>query len=51
MQALAASSKAQGLNFAALGINLFQEILRPLLGIAFVLVYFEATAASEASSD
>jgi hypothetical protein len=47
MQALMASSKAQGMNLAGLGVGLLQAILRPLVGIAFVLLYLDATKKEE----
>jgi hypothetical protein len=40
--AMTAESKSTGLDLLRLGIGLFQSILRPLLGIAFVLLYFDA---------
>jgi hypothetical protein len=46
MQAVAASSKAHGASISSLVLGLLQTTLRPLLGIAFVLVYFDAKSSS-----
>jgi hypothetical protein len=46
MQAVAASSKAHGANMSSLALGLFQTTLRPLLGIAFVLLYFDAKSSN-----
>jgi hypothetical protein len=46
MQAVMASSKAEGANLAGIAIGLAQAVLRPLLGIAFVLLYLDATVAA-----
>jgi hypothetical protein len=42
-QAFEAYSKNHGVTALSLAVNLFQKLLRPLLGIAFVLIYFDAT--------
>jgi hypothetical protein len=42
VQALSAAPKAHGFNGVSFGLSLLQAILRPLLGIAFVLLYFDA---------
>jgi hypothetical protein len=44
VQALTANSKTHGLNMLSFAVGLLQALLRPLLGIAFVLLYFDATA-------
>lgn len=41
MEALEKISKTQGINLLGVGLGLLQSILRPLLGIAFVLLYFD----------
>jgi hypothetical protein len=40
LQALATSSRSQAFNIASFMLGLLQALLRPLLGIAFVLLYF-----------
>jgi hypothetical protein len=42
VQALSSAPKAHGFNGVNFGLSLLQAILRPLLGIAFVLLYFDA---------
>jgi hypothetical protein len=44
VQALTANAKTHGVNVLSLAIGLLQALLRPLLGIGFVLLYFNATA-------
>jgi hypothetical protein len=44
IQALTANSKVHGVDALSLALGLLQAVLRPLLGIAFVLLYFDATA-------
>ncbi len=44
VQALTANAKTHGVNVLSLAVGLLQALLRPLLGIAFVLLYFNATA-------
>jgi hypothetical protein len=46
MQAVAASSKAHGASMSSLALGLLQTTLRPLLGIAFVLLYFDAKSSN-----
>jgi hypothetical protein len=43
-QALAEHSRNHGANMLSFAISLFQGLLRPLLGIAFVLLYFDASS-------
>jgi len=50
MEALAANSKAHGGNVLSFAISLVQALLRPLLGIAFVLLYIDATAAADSNN-
>src|SRR6266487_5645435 len=42
IQALTTTSKPQALNLVGFSLGLAQTLLRPLLGIAFVLLYFES---------
>ncbi len=44
LQAFAASSKAQPFNLAGFALSLVQALLRPLLGISFVLLYLGSQA-------
>jgi hypothetical protein len=44
LQALTATSKAQSFNLASFMLGVVQTLLRPLLGIAFVLVYLDSQA-------
>jgi hypothetical protein len=44
LQAFAASSKAQPINLAGFALSLVQALLRPLLGISFVLLYLDSQA-------
>ena len=47
VEALQASAKARGSNLSDVALWLVQWLLRPLLGIAFVLLYFEAKSRLE----
>jgi hypothetical protein len=42
LQKLAESQQARGFDLLSFGLNLLQQILRPLLGIAFVLLYLDS---------
>ena len=42
IQALTTTSKSQAFNLVGFSLGLVQTLLRPLLGIAFVLLYFES---------
>jgi hypothetical protein len=42
LQTLKASSEAQGFNLTGFTLGLVQTLFRPLLGIAFVLLYFDS---------
>jgi GYF domain 2 len=42
MEAVQNISKTQGVSVLGFGLSLLQSLLRPLLGIAFVLLYFDA---------
>lgn len=42
LQALRTSAKAHGFNVPSVALRLLQALLRPLLGIAFALLYFDA---------
>ena len=44
LQAITTSSKSQAFNLARFILGLVQTLLRPLLGIAFVLLYFDSQA-------
>jgi hypothetical protein len=44
LEAMKAESTSSGLDITRLGLGLLQSVLRPLLGIAFVLLYFDARA-------
>ena len=44
LQAFAASSKAQPFNLASFMLGVLQALLRPLLGISFVLLYLDSQA-------
>jgi hypothetical protein len=42
VEAMKASAKTEGFNLIAFGVGILQAVLRPLLGIAFVLLYGDA---------
>jgi hypothetical protein len=44
LQSLTTNYKPQAFNFASFLLGLVQTLLRPLLGIAFVLLYFDSKA-------
>lgn len=44
LQSLTTNYKPQAFNFASILLGLVQTLLRPLLGIAFVLLYFDSKA-------
>ncbi len=44
IQALTASSKSQAFNLASFLLGIIQTLLRPLLGIAFVILYLDSKA-------
>lgn len=46
LQKLTESQRAHGFNFSSLALNLLQRILQPLVGIAFVVLYFDSKAAT-----
>jgi hypothetical protein len=50
LQNLTTSSKPERLNVSLLALSLLQTVLRPLLGIAFVLLYFDSKSASRTDS-
>jgi hypothetical protein len=50
LQNLTASSKPERLNVSLLALSLLQTVLRPLLGIAFVLLYLDSKSASRTDS-
>ena len=51
LQALTASSKAQAFDLATFMLGLVQTLLRPLLGISFVLLYLDSQTDSSESGD
>ena len=51
LQALAASSKAQPFNLLGFALSFVQALLRPLLGISFVLLYLDSQADSPEGGD
>jgi hypothetical protein len=50
LQKISESQQAQGFNLLSFSLNVLQRILQPLLGIAFVLLYFDSKAATGMSS-
>jgi len=50
LQAFAASSKAQPFNLASFMLGVLQALLRPLLGISFVLLYLDSQASRAENS-
>jgi hypothetical protein len=50
LQTLTTSSKAEPFSFFSFALNLLQTLLRPLLGIAFVLLYLDSKSASRTDS-
>jgi hypothetical protein len=44
LQKLSTASETTGVNYLTLGLNLFQRMLQPLLGIGFVVLYFDSRA-------
>jgi hypothetical protein len=50
LQKVTESQRAQGFNLLSLSLNVLQRILQPLLGIAFVLLYFDSKAATRIDS-
>jgi hypothetical protein len=42
LQKLAAAQQSHGFDLAAVGLSLMQRIFQPLLGIAFVVLYFDS---------
>jgi hypothetical protein len=50
LQKITESQRAHGFDLFSFSLNVLQRILQPLLGIAFVLLYFESKAASRMDS-
>jgi hypothetical protein len=50
LQKITESQRAQGFNLLSFSLNVLQRILQPLLGIAFVLLYFDSKAATRMDS-
>jgi hypothetical protein len=49
LEKLSATQQAHGFDVFSFGLNLVQRILQPLLGIAFVLVYFDSKSRNDQS--
>jgi len=50
LQKLSLTQQARGFDLSAFALGLLQKILQPLLGIAFVVLYFDARASSPAEN-
>ena len=50
LQKITESQRARGFDLFSLGLNVLQRLLQPLLGIAFVVLYFDSKAANEMDS-
>ena len=50
LQKITESQRAHGFDLFSFSLNLLQRILQPLLGIAFVILYFDSKAASRMDS-
>ena len=50
LQKITESQRVQGFNLLSFSLNVLQRILQPLLGIAFVLLYFDSKAATRMDS-
>jgi hypothetical protein len=50
LQKITESQRAQGFNLLSFSLNVLQRILQPLLGIAFVVLYFDSKAATRMDS-
>jgi hypothetical protein len=50
LQKITESQRAQGFNLLSFSLNVVQRILQPLLGIAFVLLYFDSKDATRMNS-
>ena len=50
LQKITESQRAHGFDLFSFSLNLLQRILQPLLGIAFVVLYFDSKAASRMDS-
>jgi hypothetical protein len=51
LQKLTATEQTHGFNIFGFGLGLLQRILQPLLGIAFVLLYFESKSGGGGDTD
>jgi hypothetical protein len=49
LEKLTATQQARGFDVFSLGLNIVQRILQPLLGIAFVLLYFDSKSHNDQS--
>ena len=50
LQKITESQRAHGFDLFSFSLNLLQRILQPLLGVAFVILYFDSKAASRMDS-
>jgi hypothetical protein len=50
LQKITESQRAHGLDLLSFSLNVLQRILQPLLGAAFVVLYFDSKAASRTES-
>jgi hypothetical protein len=51
LQKLTESQQAHGFDISSLALNLLQRILQPLVGIAFVVLYFDSKASTRIESN
>jgi hypothetical protein len=51
LQKLTAAEQAHGFNILGIALSLLQRILQPLLGIAFVLLYFDSKSGGSGDTD
>jgi hypothetical protein len=51
LQKLTAAEQARGFNIFGFGLGLLQRFLQPLLGIAFVLLYFDSKSGDSSDTD
>jgi hypothetical protein len=51
LQKLTAAEQARGFNIFGFALGLLQRFLQPLLGIAFVLLYFDSRSGDAGNTD
>jgi hypothetical protein len=51
LQKLTATEQAHGFNILGFALGILQRILQPLVGIAFVLLYFESKSRGDGDTD